>query len=282
MIKQQFENYRLWLQEQGLAYQSQRAYTSHIRGFLDFLQNSQEPFSEVQRYVTHLQRESAKTSTIQAKITAITHFAKYCGQHVEIARELESECSVVETIENSDAERLLKVVDQSPNARDKAIFYLLFYTGMRPSECCAVDPSWFDFVQGTIKVTAPCTGKTRVVKMHLELQSVIQAWMHGQSLIQHSQSRALFLTNSGKKISPQIIDNVVRKFGVQARLVISARTLRNTFLQNLAIESCSVQTVAKIGGHRRPGLAKRYFQQAMPTSTVVFAGPALSHVASAN
>lgn len=265
-MREQLAQYFLWLQEQELSPHSKRAYSTHVRAFYDFCQSSDDPFQEVQTYAKHLQLESAKPATINTKLTAIAHFARFCGrENFQIEREpMTNESQEIHALTEEEESALLDVVAQSNNTRDKAIFMLLLYTGIRPRECCAAELSSIDLVAGTGTFASKKSGKVRVVVLHPVLKAALASWLAERRAPVGSDAEALFVTQGGWRISTSVVDNVVRKFGLQARLVVSARTIRNTFLRKLAASGASARALAKVGGHRRPGLVKRYFEQISP------------------
>ncbi len=293
MMRVKFEEYRRWLQQERLADHSRRAYLSHVNAFVGFTAGSSQPFSEVQRYITHLIGESARSATINAKLTAINHFAKFCGANdIQVNRNViaTTDAVGVPVLSRTEEIRLLEVVENCTIIRDKAIFLLLFYAGVRPGECCSANISTINLSEGTATLSSSKTGKSRIVDLHPALRSVLAQWLlerralavvngathgggiegdllaetddvfFGHWLHKFVETDApLFLTNANRRISASVVDNIVRKFGLQARMVISARTIRNTFLRNLAVSGTTARMVASIGGHRRPGLVKRYF-----------------------
>lgn len=265
-MREQLAQYFSWLQEQELSPHSKRAYTTHVRAFADYAREAEDPFSLVPEYAKRLQQENAKPATINTKLTAIAHFAKFCGlENLQIEREpLSIESQAIHALSEEEELALLDVVSRCNNVRDKAIFMLLLYTGVRPRECCAADLSNIDLDAGIGTFASKKSGKVRVVTLHPELKTALAAWLRERRAPAGTDANALFVTYGGWRISTSVVDNVVRKFGLQARLVVSARTIRNTFLRKLANSGASARALARVGGHRRPGLVKRYFDHQLP------------------
>lgn len=275
-MREQLAQYCLWLQEQELSPHSKRAYSTHVRAFFDFCDGSNDPFEQVQNYAKHLQTEAAKPATINTKLTAIAHFARFCGRdNFQIDREpMNSDSQEIHALNEDEEAALVDLVGQSNSKRDKAIFMLLLYTGIRPRECCAAELSSIDLIAGTGTFSSKKSGKVRVVALHPALKSALAAWLAERRPPVGADANALFVTQGGWRISTSVVDNVVRKFGLQARLVVSARTIRNTFLRKLAASGASARALAKVGGHRRPGLVKRYFEQVPLPQPMVMSIPA--------
>lgn len=269
MLLHKYEEYLGWFQLQALSEHSRRAYSRHVGGFVRFANDQSAPFDQVDDYIEFLSVEMlAKPSTLNAILAAISHFAKFCG-HGPISRArkqyaVRNNCAL-QSLDSEAQIRLLQVVaNQGFTARDIALFYFLFYTGSRPAECCRLNLADLDFERGFVRITNN-SGSSREVNLVANLRASLKRWMEERQL-SLSEDRSvsgcdapLFVTANHKRISPAVVDAVVRKLGIKAGLVISARTIRNTFMLNLVASGCSAQCVAKMSGHRRPGLVKRYF-----------------------
>ena len=59
-------------------------------------------------------------------------------------------------------------------------------------------------------------------------------------------------------MSARAVDLAVRRLAADARLELSAHTLRHTALTNLVRSGADVVVVAEIGGHRRLDTVRRY------------------------
>src|SRR5207244_1246296 len=114
--------------------------------------------------------------------------------------------------------------------RGRAIGLLLFYTGLRISECAALtlDDVRLSSRKGLVIV---CMGKGnsyREVPLNAEVRTALDAWLQQrkQRGLRRNES-ALFLTKQGTRLATRTIDDVVRRLGQKASLSLSAHILRH-------------------------------------------------------
>jgi site-specific recombinase XerD len=63
--------------------------------------------------------------------------------------------------------------------------------------------------------------------------------------------RALFVSQRGTRLNCSAVDNIVRKIGHKAGLVLCASSLRDTFFSDLAASGADKKHVAQLLGSRR-------------------------------
>jgi integrase/recombinase XerC len=149
--------------------------------------------------------------------------------------------------------------------RDRALAHLLFYTGLRLSECAALncDDVALSERKGVVTVRRGKGDTYREVPLHKEARASLDAYL------QHRQHRdaagdaadaepALFLNPQGGRLSTRAIDLVIRTLGRDAGLTLSAHVLRHTCVTALVRRGADLVLVAEIAGHRRLETTRRY------------------------
>ena len=150
--------------------------------------------------------------------------------------------------------------------RDRAIALLLFYTGLRISECAALtlNDVRLSSRKGLVIVRMGKGNTYREVPLNVEVRTALDTWLEQrkQRVSQRNES-ALFLTKQGTRLATRSIDDVVRRLGQEANLSLSAHILRHTCLTSLVRHGNDLVLVAELAGHKRLETTRRY---SLPTA----------------
>jgi len=271
-----FQKYLSWLDRQPLSDQTRRAYRSRINHFLGFLGTSGEDVRvlvQTERERAHVLREykrylkqdlRSSPATVNAYLTAIDHFFQFLGAkpgRVKVAREdLPQEAPRALTKE--EQKRFLRAVVACRRSKDRAVALLLFYTGIRISECAALKEHDVS-VAGRKNRVIIRNGKGdryREIPLNAEAREALSQWI-GERNEKYDGKQAddsLFLNPQGKGLSTASLDLIVRKIGQSCGLTLSAHVLRHTCLTNLVRNGNDLVVVAEIGGHKRLETTRRY------------------------
>ena len=89
--------------------------------------------------------------------------------------------------------------------------------------------------------------------------TALDAWLQQrQKLVSQRNESALFLTKQGTRLATRTVDDVVRRLGQEANLLLSAHILRHTRLTSLVRQGNDLVLVAELAGHRRLETTRRY------------------------
>lgn len=275
-----FQKYLSWLQRQPLSDQTRRAYRSRINHFLGFLDTSGEDIPALVQtdrerthvlrdYKRHLKQElKSSPATVNAYLTAIDHFFQFLGAKPgNIAREdLPQEAP--RALTKDEQKRFLRAVAACRRSKDRAVALLLFYSGIRISECAGLREHDVS-VAGRKNRVIVRNGKGdryREIPLNAEAREALSQWIceRNQKFDGKQTDDALFLNPQGKRLSTASLDLIVRKIGHSCGLTVSAHVLRHTCLTNLVRNGNDLVIVAEIGGHKRLETTRRY---TLPTST---------------
>jgi site-specific recombinase XerD len=120
---------------------------------------------------------------------------------------------------------------------------------------------------GHVEVAPIKVGMPRRVPLPAETRSAITAWhaQRGQAS-PDQRDAALFVGPDGQRLSASSVARIIREVGRDAGLEISPATLRHSYATNLACSGNSPAMIARLLGHARVDLARRYAMQPAPTS----------------
>jgi site-specific recombinase XerD len=269
-LNEKWKQYLASLYAEQLSKNTIRCYQSQVRQFLQFTdENFGGPEFEsidcniiLERYCAYLSQSYGNaSSSINQSLTAIAHFFRHCGVEAHILTRSKVVRSTLKVLTPAEQERLGQHLAICGSVRDRAIITLFCNTGIKLSECTALneDDVSISAHRGYVFIKTKRTGLVRRVPLNDEVRSALLSWLieRAGSFTDNSQ-KALFLTVDGTRISASGLDFIVRKVGLQAGLVISAQLLRNTFLSALISSSHDVENWQQVTGFGRAGAARRY------------------------
>ena len=162
------------------------------------------------------------------------------------------------------AKELLAVIDKGTllGLRDYALISLLLRTGIRRSECAALNIGDLSMEQGHHIATIEHGkgDKRRVVKLPVDVFRAIEDYIEAVKRRNVSPGSPLFVgTRQGQRISDKLIERRVKFYGGKIGVAeLTPHGLRATFI-TLAIEGGATLTQAQYAaGHSDPRTTERY------------------------
>lgn len=183
----------------------------------------------------------------------------------KIKRSLPKALSVDQTQALLEAPAL--VVDQSPACqRDRAMFELLYSSGLRLSELVQLDvhyvntpehqsSGWIDLEQGQVHVLGKGQ-KPRTVPIGRQAKQTLQQWLDvraslNQKARQPVNEHALFLGQRGSRIHPRVVQQRLATLCVKAGLPtrVHPHVLRHSFASHVLQSAQDLRAVQEMLGH---------------------------------
>ena len=262
------------MKRQPLSDQTRRAYRSRINHFLGFLgtsgedvralvENERERSHVLRTYKSHLKRElGSRPATVNAYLTAIDHFFQFLGASTTKVPREDLPQEAPRALSKEEQKRFLRAVAACRRSKDRAIAFLLFYTGIRIGECASLDEDDISIAgrKNRIIVRNGKGDRYREIPLNMEARDAVRDWVleRNEKFENTEHDGALFLNPQGRRLSTASLDLIVRKIGKSCGLELSAHTLRHTCLTNLVRNGNDLVLVAEIGGHKRLETTKRY------------------------
>ncbi len=272
-LERQLVAYEVWLAREPLASNTRRAYLLQVRQYGAYLttQPSQhgDPLSHpfacdyaVRDYKTYLKAQGkVKPASVNLALAAIDHFYLFLGLDQPRVKREDLPAQSPRSLNPEEQKAFLRAVERTPSVRDQAITRLLFYTGLRLSECAAlnVDDVRISTRKGLVIVRSGKGETYREVPLNADVREVLKVWLQERTRrFPQTSELALFLNLKGRRLSTRAIDLVLRQLGRKAKLELSAHVLRHTCLTNLVRRGHDLVLVAEVAGHKRLETTRRY------------------------
>jgi integrase/recombinase XerD len=223
--------------------------------------------AQLSEYVTTLHDEGLQPASIARKISVLRQFFKFCclehGFQSNPAEQLQGPGSARKLPKNLSIEEvtaLLQAADRglpySPErevsfqARDRAMLYLLYATGLRVSELVSLTLDQLDREAGYLKIRGK-GGKERIVPFAPVAGEILTIYLQGNREQLRPGSTHLFLNHHGQVISRQSFWKTLKSLAAQAGInrEISPHVLRHSFATHLLQSGINLRSLQMLLGH---------------------------------
>ena len=150
-----------------------------------------------------------------------------------------------------EAQRLLEAqADGVLAVRDKAMFELLYSSGLRLSELTGLAPGDVDFTEGTVRVTGKGS-KTRIVPVGRPALDALTAWLASRNRMARCVQDALFVNRLGRRLHPRSVQQRLKALGAKQGLStrVHPHALRHSFASHVLQSSSDLRAVQEMLGH---------------------------------
>jgi integrase/recombinase XerC len=151
------------------------------------------------------------------------------------------------------AQKLMEAQIPGPaGVRDRAMFELLYSSGLRLAELVALDAEGdgLDLREGEVTVTGKGS-KTRTVPVGAKAREALRAWIEVRAQVAAPREKALFVGARGRRISPAVVGTRLaawsRASGIGQR--VHPHMLRHSFASHVLQSSQDLRAVQEMLGH---------------------------------
>jgi len=159
--------------------------------------------------------------------------------------------SLPKALSPDQATRLVSFPENDPLAvRDRAMFELLYSSGLRLSELTSLRQGDVSFADATVRVIGK-GNKTRVVPVGSHALQALQAWLPVRESLPQRSDSALFLNQRGGAISPRAVQSRLKAWGIKQGLPLHVHPhmLRHSFASHVLQSSGDLRAVQEMLGH---------------------------------
>jgi integrase/recombinase XerC len=217
--------------------------------------------AQVRRFVAQLHARGLAPRSLAGLLSAWRGLFRWLARHrgykanpIEGVRAPKPARRLPKALSVEQVQRLLEAApDDSPLlARDRAMFELLYSSGLRLAELVALDvgDGRLDLKEGEVTVTGKGS-KTRTVPVGASARAALQAWIAARAMVASPGEKALFVGARGKRIAPGIVERQLRAWGARQGVQgnLHPHMLRHSFASHVLQSSQDLRAVQEMLGH---------------------------------
>jgi integrase/recombinase XerC len=214
----------------------------------------------IRRYIAQLHGEGMSGKSLARRLSAWRGFFHYlmrdhgyCDNPCVGLRPPKTGKTLPQALSPDEAVRLVELpAETPPDLRDKAMFELLYSSGLRLAELVSLDLAAVvaDLAAGEVRVTGK-GNKTRIVPVGGPAQQALRAWMAVRPQLAGAEEVALFVGARGKRISPRVVQLRLHDWGVKQGIThgVHPHLLRHSFATHVLQSSGDLRAVQEMLGH---------------------------------
>ncbi len=262
------QEYLNWQQnEKGCSEHTITAYQKDLEQFGQFLEKQRIAledleYRDLRYYMADLQKDQTlKKTTLSRKTAALKSFCKYLNREGWLARNPadllsapKKEKHLPTVINEIDMTAFLDdfLSGSEPlQLRDKAIFELLYSSGLRVSELVGLDAKAISRQKGILRIFGKGS-KERIVPVGEQAQAALDAYLEsGRPQLLKKEEDALFLNQQGGRLTTRgveyILDQYVKKGALKYK--VSPHVFRHSFATHLLDNGADLRVIQELLGH---------------------------------
>jgi integrase/recombinase XerC len=264
--------------ERGRSPHTVRAYVGDARSLCEFAAEREvsDPggitLALLRNWLATLTRDGRSRATVARRAASVRAFTGWCTRRGLMATDPGERLAspkagthLPTVLDQSAAARVMDHAavasdDGAPIAvRDRAIIELLYATGIRVSELCAIDVRDLDLERRTVRVTGK-GDKQRVVPFGLPASRAVTDWLDIRGgLVSSRSGQAAFLGARGGRIDPRTVRESVHRLTGQAGVAsVSPHALRHSAATHVLEGGADLRAVQELLGHSSLATTQRY------------------------
>ena len=253
--------------ECGVATNTLLAYKSDLVRFVGYLGTTDRPQPErvttslVLGYLMTLKDRGYKTNSIARMLSAVKMFYRFLTIEGHIDRNVTAIIEspslwrylpAVLTPEEVDALIAAPDTTRPLGLRDRAMFELLYATGVRASEVASLDVDSIHYDYAYLNCVAK-GGKERIVPVCARALDLVRRYVFEArpALVRGRPQSALLVSRTGRRIGRDTVWHRVKRHARRAGIgkEISPHTLRHSFATHLLANGADLRSVQEMLGH---------------------------------
>lgn len=247
----------------------------------------------IREYVNHLYDRGLQKSSIARKLAALRSFFRFCARENAIQQDparlvarpkLPKRIPPISTPEemNNLLDRITpESVEQATKkkrrrsvrtasiaadraVRDRAIFEILYASGLRVSELTGLDMSSIDAAEQMLHVYGKRRKERLVPYGSKARQALENYWPARQRMLDRARRRGpvrpVFINPAGGRLTKRMVLNIIRKYTrlLSASMDLHPHSLRHAFASHLLADGADLRAIQELLGHASLSTTQRY------------------------
>lgn len=258
------EEYIKYLNSKNLSKNTISSYYIDIKRYVDYLKEKTISLDNVVEndiigYIIRLEQENISVATVSRMISSIKSFHDYLffygiskNNPARNIKKPKIEKNSLDILTEEEVKRLLdfKNLNTPKKIRDKAIFEILYGTGIKVSELIDMD---IDSVELDLDYICCDKGKNpRIIPLSNTSKEYLEKYINeSRTELANKDEKALFVSSLGQRFTRQGLWKLIKKYANLANIDknINPSMLRHSFAIHLLNEGANVAVVSKILGN---------------------------------
>ncbi len=251
------------IRERRLSPHTAEGYGHDVRVLLELTQEQKSALQDLQihqirRFIAQLHGRGLGGKSLARMLSAWRGFFNYLARDHGFTRNPcagvhapKSPKALPKALSPDEAARLVGITQSDPLAvRDRAMFELLYSSGLRLSELTSLSLADVSYADATVRVIGKGE-KTRVVPVGTHALLALQAWLPVRESLPHRNESTLFLNHRGDAISPRTVQSRLKAWGIKQglRSHVHPHMLRHSFASHVLQSSGDLRAVQEMLGH---------------------------------
>ncbi|MEI0490170.1 site-specific tyrosine recombinase XerD [Brachyspira pulli] len=252
--------------EKGLSSNTLESYKRDIAIYLDFLGRNKKTIlkatrKDIEKFLSERKEQGSKSRTVARNKVSIVNLYKFLVMENYISKNPTDNLEVIrlkrvlpESLTTTEVDDLLAVPNEKTDKglRDKAIFELMYSSGLRVSEICSLKIEDISFEEKCLKIKGK-GNRERIVPINDRALDILQRYIQTSRVIMVKGKRTseLFLNFRGDKISRvgiwKIVKETMKKSDIDKN--VYPHTLRHSFATHLIQHGADLRSVQRMLGH---------------------------------
>ena len=213
---------------------------------------------QVRRFAATRHRAGSDPRSVARALSAVRSFYEFLIREGAVGanpakgvRAPKAEKRLPRTLDADQVGRLLEIPgDDAVVLRDRAIMELLYSSGLRLAELCALELGDVDLKDATVRVTGKGS-KTRIVPVGRHAREAIARWYKSRALLAAPDTTAMFVGVRGARISPRVVEQRLDHWALAQGIgfKVHPHMLRHSFASHLLESSGDLRAVQELLGH---------------------------------
>jgi integrase/recombinase XerC len=274
MLSKEF--YKYLSNEKGVAFNTERAYKGDIDDFVSFIEKSSYEVVDhhaIRAYIVSIYK-GLKKSSLSRKVSSIKVFFRFLKKKGYV----EENTALV--IRNPRIEKhlpkfytideMFHFLDYLPkdgwiNLRNRAIFELMYSTGMRAQETLNMDAEDVHMDGMWVKAKGK-GGKERIIPFGEKAKTAIEEYTAALNSAHKSAAKgALFINARGHRLSYSGLLKIMKKHQLHAHLFknLALHGVRHSFATHLLDNGADLRSIQELLGHAKLSTTQKYTHVSM-------------------
>ena len=212
-------------------------------------------YPDLRRFLAQLKGRNLKPRSLARKLSSLRSFFKFL-QREKIIQSNPAKLLVTPKLDKPlphfmSEEEVVQLIESPKSSkrnspRDKAIFEILYSTGIRVSELVGLNVDDVDFIGNIIKVMGKGK-KERIVPIGNHALNALKEYMDGRKV----DNKFIFVNKNGTRLGDRSVRNIINKYILEQAMSqhVTPHMFRHSFATHLLNHGADLRSVQELLGH---------------------------------